>query len=175
MMKRTLTIGTILLLVGTLAVPVFAWGPGRWSGKDGYGPGACWNDGGSYGGTYGATALSAEERAKVDDLYRTHHEKTAPVRERLWARQAEMRSLLAAENVDEGRVKELQREINELRAELSDQRTELEVALSKMGANTRLAAPYGRGYGGRGYGWGHGRHMMGGGYGPGNGPGSCWY
>jgi len=172
MMKRTLTTAAILLLVGTLAVPVFAWGPGRWGGRGGYGPGACWNE----GGAYGATSLSAEEQAKADDLYRRHHEETAPLREQLRAKQAEMRSLLAAEDVDEARVKELQREINGLRAELSDKRTDLELALGKMDPNLRFAGRYGRGgyggYGHRGNGWGPGRHMRGG-YGPGS--GACGY
>ncbi len=169
MMKRTLTTGAILLLVGTLAVPVFAWGPGRSGGKGGYGPGACRND----GRAYGAAALSGEEQAKVDDLHRRHHEETAPLRERLRAKRAEMRSLLAAETVDEARVKELQNEINGLRAELSDKRTDLKLTLGKMDPNLRSAGRYGRGgYGHRGYGWGPGRHMRGG-YGPGS--GACGY
>jgi Spy/CpxP family protein refolding chaperone len=169
MMKRTLTTGAILLLVGTLAVPVFAWGPGRWGGKGGNGPGACWSE----GRPYGAATLSAEEQAKVDDLYRKHHEETAPLRERHRAKRAEMRSLLAAETPDEARVRELQKEINGLRADLSDKRTELRLALGKMDPNLRFAGRNGRGgYGHHRYGRGPGRHMSGG-YGPGS--GACWY
>lgn len=167
MTKRTLTIGAILLLVGTLAVPAFAWGPGRWGGGGGYGPGACWNN----RGPYGASALSAEEQSKIDELYRNHEEETAPLRERLWAKRSEMRALLAAESVDEARVKELQKEINGLRADLSDRRTELELALKKMDLEPRFAGRTRGGYGRQAYGWGPGGRMKG--YGPGS--GACWY
>jgi Spy/CpxP family protein refolding chaperone len=169
MMKRTLTAGAVLLLVGTLAVPVFAWGPGRWGGKGGYGPGACWTE----GRPYGAATLSAEEQAEVDDLYRKHDEETAPLRERLRAKRAEMRALLAAESVDEARVREVRTEINGLRDDLSDKRTELQLALHKLDSNLRFAGRHGRGgYGHHRYGWRPGRHMSGG-YGPGS--GACWY
>jgi len=50
-MKRLTTIIGILALVGAVAVPVMAWGPGwgrghhmgRYGHGIGYGPGNCWN------------------------------------------------------------------------------------------------------------------------------------
>lgn len=170
MMKRSLTIGAVLLLAGTLAVPVFAWGPGRWSGRGAAGPGACWNEGGTVGPT-----LNEEQQARVDALVRGHDEEAGPIRAQLRAKRAQQQALLAGETVDEAQVKALQKEINGLRDRLSDKRTDLLLALKKVDPSLRSAGPVGPG-GKKGaeYGWGRGRHRMGGGYGPGYGPGSCW-
>lgn len=162
-MKR-LALG--LGLVGLLAVfafPAFGWGPG-WGHMyyGGGGPGYCWqNYGGAYGpGSYGN--LSPDQAQKLDQLRQSFYSDTANLRNELWSKTAELNSLLNAPNPDEQQVQTLQKQINDLRAQLSDKRNNFELQARKISPEAGYAFGYGPGYGprmGRGYGYG---------------PGSCW-
>ncbi|MGM0664348.1 MAG: periplasmic heavy metal sensor [Thermodesulfobacteriota bacterium] len=171
MMRRAMTIGAVILLAGTLAIPVFAQGPakGRWAGNPGYGPGACWSGAQAYRGT----VLTEEQQAKINELRSRHLAEVTPVRNELWAKSEEMRGLMAAETLDEGRVNALQEEINGLRSDLADKRTEMHIELRKIDPEARFAGRSGRsGYGQKG--WGPGAGKMGRGFKGGYGPGQCW-
>jgi zinc resistance-associated protein len=168
MMRRAMSIGAIVLVAGTLAVPVLAQGPlkGRWTGKPGYGPGQCL----SYGRDYRGAPLTEEQQARVEELRTSHFDETGPLRNELWAKREQMRGLMASETLDEARVKALQKEINTLRSELADKRAEIMIELRKVDPEARFAGRFGR----SGYTrWGrdHGPQGMrqggGGGYGPG--------
>ncbi len=170
-MRRTMTIGAVILLAGTLAIPVFAQGPakGRWAGNPGYGPGSCLTDGRVYRGT----VLTEEQQAKVDELRSRHLEETTPVRNELWAKSEEMRGLMAAEVLDEGRINALQKEINGLRSVLADKRTEMLIELRKIDPEARFAGRFGVGANAD-RGWGPGSRKMGRSFKGGHGPGWCW-
>jgi len=114
--KRTMTVATVLLLAGTLAVPVFAWGPGkgRSGGQGKYGPGACWNENRPYGGSN----LTEEQQGQLKALHQTHVEATMPIRNKLRAKRAEIRALMLAETLDEAKVRAVQKEINAIRPTL---------------------------------------------------------
>ncbi len=167
-MKRLLTIAAFILLIGVMAAPVMAHGPGwgghmmGWGGGPGYGP---------YNRGYNDT-LTAEQRDQIEALYKKFYDETSQLRNDLWTKSNELRETLNATEPNVEKAKTLQSEISDLRAKLDQKRLEFEIAEHKINPDT-------------GYGWGngrgYGRHMMGQGYGPGGGwmrggfgPGSCW-
>lgn len=176
MKKLALSLG-ILVLVGVMAVPVFAWGPrGAWMGR---GPGYCWNDEGS-------ASLTPEQRSALNSLQEKFYNETSALRNELWTKRGELWRLLDDPNSEPEKVKAVQKEVSQLRAKLQEQRVEYQLQARKIAPNVEIGPGYGRGYGyGRGhhmmggYGYGPG-HMRGYGYGPGHmrgygyGPGACW-
>ncbi len=161
MKKLTTTLG-LMVLVGVLAVPVFAWHRGGWGGGSG-GPGHWGQRGGSYGN------LTTEQRSQLDNLEQTFYEDTRSLRREIWTKSDELDVLLNASDPDLKKVKALQKEISDLRAKMEGHRTDFELGTRKIVPDEDLARGYGRGGGRR-----MGRHMKG--YGPrgGYGPGSCW-
>ena len=185
-MKKGLTIAGILLLAVTVAVPVFArgvgWGRGPhmgyWQGGPAYGPG--------YGGWYGN--LTEDQRNQLETLNKKFYDETSQLRNDLWAKRAELNTLLNTSNPDTEKAKALQKEISELQAKLAQARIDHQLEVRKAYPETASGWGYGMGprMMGQGYGYGMGpRMMMGqgtmgygygpGGYGPsGYGPGYCW-
>jgi zinc resistance-associated protein len=163
-MKKLLALVGILVLVGAIAVPVLAHGPGWGRGHQmggsgrGAGPGYC----GEYGPGYGN--LGEEQRTQLDTLNKKFHDETAQVRNDLWNKRGELNALLNSPNPDTEKAKALQKEISDLRANLAEKRLDFELEERKVAPE----GSYGRGYG-KGYGMGYGHHM--GGYGPGKGYG----
>ncbi len=151
-MKKIITTIGIVLLMGALAYPVLAWGPG-WGGMQGGmgtwgGPGYCWRAGTAYG------SLTPDQQAQLDQLRQKFYNETADLRSQLWAKRGELNSLLTAQNPDQNRVRELQNEINDLRAQLSQKRLDFQLEAKKIAPN---AGP-GAGWGGPGYGRHKGYH-----------------
>jgi Spy/CpxP family protein refolding chaperone len=186
-MKRTLSIVGILLVAGVVSVSLIAqdtaWGRGR--GGQGYwgGPGSCWDSG---RGPAAATELTEEQKTQLDELYQAHYDETVPIKNDLWAKRAQMRTLLGASTVDKEQILSLQREINALKSTLAEKRIEFRLKARDIAPDYKFAGGYGKGYGFRGRGEGpnmrgYGPHMRGG-YGPGwrggnaggYGPGACW-
>ena len=186
-MKRLFALLGILVLVGAIAVPVLAHGPGwgrghhmGWGGGPGYGP--C----GDYGP--GASNLTEEQRSKLETLHKKFYDETAQLRNEKWTKSRELRALLNSPNPDADKARALQKEISGLRSQLAEKRLDFELEERKIAPDAHYGYGYGRGYGkgygkghGRGYGRGSGHHM--GGYGPGwgyghhrggYGPGACW-
>ncbi len=158
-MKKLVTVTGIVLLVAALAYPVFAWGP-RWAGMQGRmgnwggGSGYCWRSGADLG------TLTQEQQNQLIQLRQKFFNETANLRSELWAKRGQLRTLLTVQNPDETRLKELQGEINDLRAQLSQKRLDFQLEAKKIAPNV-----------GPGFGWGGpnvGRHK---GF---RGPGPCW-
>lgn len=170
-MKKTLTIIGALLLVGAIAYPVLAWGPG-WGGMHrggmgwGHGPGSCWGNGGGH--WYGN--LNQEQAAKLDQLRQKFYSDTEPIRNDLRNKSRELSSVVNAENPDKAKAETLQSEINALRDKLSQERLSFQLEAKKIVPNTGVAEGYGSGYGPgmMGSGRGYGNHMGGFGGAP------CW-
>jgi Spy/CpxP family protein refolding chaperone len=156
-MKKLATTLGILLLVGVLAAPVFAYrgGWGGWSS----GPGSCWLDRSPYGN------LTESQNAELDRLEQKFSNDTAKLRDEIWAKSEELDTLLSAADPDVKKVRALQKEISGLRAEMDRQRIDFELKVRKISPNSGYARGYSRGYG---------RHMMGYGGGYGHGP-RHWY
>ena len=183
-MKRLIALLGILVLVGAIAVPVLAHGPGwgkghhmGWSGGPGYG----------YCGDYGPGTgnITEEQRTQLDTLNKKFYDETAQLRNEMWTKSRELSALLNSANPDAEKARALQKEITGLRAQLAEKRLDFELEERKIAPDTRHGSGYGRGYGqgyGRGYGRGYGHHMGGyghhmGGSGPhmgGYGQGGCW-
>ncbi|UCB50612.1 MAG: periplasmic heavy metal sensor [Deltaproteobacteria bacterium] len=176
-MKRLIALFGILVLVGALAVPVLAHGPGR-----GRGPHMGWGGGPGQGycGDYGPGAgnLTEEQQTQLDNLNKKFYDETSQLRDKMWTKSRELSALLDSPNPDADKARALQKEIAGLRAQLAEKRLDFELEERKIAPDARYGYGYGRGYEkgyGRGYGGGYGHHM--GGYGHhmgGYGPGGCW-
>lgn len=138
-MRKAVTIFGILVVVGLLAVPVFAQrgGWGKWSG----GPGSCWRGGGSYGN------LTESQYVELDKLEQKFFNDTAKLREQIWAKSEELGLLLNTPNPDLEDAKTLQKELSELRGKMDEKRLDFEVEARKIAPNSSYASGWGRGYG----------------------------
>jgi len=172
-MKRFITILGILLLVGAIAAPVMARGPGWGMGRQGGDPsGVCPGYGGG-NDDRGSEKLTDEQRTQLETLSQKFYDETAKIRTDLIAKGAELNILMNSSNADLEKAKALQKEISDLRAKLEQERLNHEFEVRKINPDARYGRGPGRGFGsqmrGQGYGgMGYGRHM--GGYGP----GYCW-
>ena len=153
-MKKLATTLGILLLIGVLAAPVFAYrgSRGGWSG----GPGSCWQDSEPYGN------LTESQNAELDRLEQKFFNDTAKLRDEIWAKSEELNTLLNEGDPDVKKVRSLQKEITDLRAEMDRQRIDFELKARKITPRSGYARGYSRGYGrhmmGYGGGYGRGRH-----------------
>ena len=195
-MKRLIGLLGILVLVGAIAIPVLAHGPGQ-----GRGPQRGWGGGPGQGycGDYGPGAgnLTEEQRTQLETLHKKFYDETAQLRNEMWTKSRELSALLNSPNPDADKARALQKEISGLRSQLAEKRLDFELEERKIAPDARYGYGYGRGSGkgyGKGYGRGYGHHMGGygpergyghhmGGYGPGRGyghhmggygPGGCW-
>ena len=160
-MKKVLMTLGILFMVGILAAPVFAhrWGGDKNYGGPGYGP--CWVEGGD---------LTESQQVELDKLNEKFVNDTAKLREDIWNKSAELDTLIESPNPDATKVKALQKEINDLKAKMADQRVDFELKARQIAPNARVGRGYGRGYGMGPHHGPYGRHGMR--YGQGYGP--CW-
>jgi len=151
-MKRLMTILGVLVLVGAVAVPVMALGPG-WGHMMGwgYGPG-----GGGYAN------LTDEQQNELAALDRKFFDETKNLQDQIWTKSGELNALLNSPNPDLDKAKALQGEISDLRAKLDQERFNYDLQARKILPDQGTGYAYGRGYG---------RHMGPYGYG---GPGTCW-
>jgi len=157
-MKRLFSIAAVILLVGVIAVPLMAQGPG--GGKGGSriygGRGDC-----EYGPRGGYDNFTAEQREQLDALHKKFYDETVQLRKDLRDKRIELHDLLDTENPDVEKAKAIQSEISTIQAKMAQKRVEFMVEKRKIAPD----AGYGRGFG---------RHMgfaqSRGGYGP----GSCW-
>jgi zinc resistance-associated protein len=169
-MRKLMVTAGILVLVGFLAAPVLAhrWGGGQWSGD----AGPCWQDSGDY------ATLTESQRAELQKLEQKFFNDTAKLRDQIWEKSAELNTLLNSPEPDAKKVRTLQKEVSNLRAQMGEQRINFELEARKIAPNARYGRGYAKGYG-RGYGMRgghHGPHGYYGHHGPhgGYGPGGRW-
>lgn len=183
-MKRFVIVAGIIVLIGAVAVPVMAHGPGMGRGRHmmGYGGGGPGYSG-QYDNPYGN--LTDEQRSQLEKAHQSFFDETVKLRNEIWSKKAELSSILYASEPDTDKAKSLQKEISDLKAQLAEKRLDYEIETRKIVPEGFLAGGYGRGYGrhrgGFGQGKGYGMHM--GGYGQGMGygmhrggygQGACW-
>ena len=163
-MKKLMMIGGSVLLIATLAVPVFARCPGGGMGQ--------WGGGAGYNcPQFGAASnqnLTDEQRKQLDALHKKFHDDTAQLRNQLWAKRGDLNTLMGLPNPDAAKAKALQKEISELQAKMAQERINLALEKRKINPDARFE---GWGFGGhmRGHGMGIGHGRMMGGFGPGYG------
>lgn len=157
-MKRLVTTIGIALLIGALAVPVLAYGPGWGRGHHmmgwGGGPGDC----PAYGGLRGTgeAILTDEQRSQLSRLHQEFWDKTAPLRNEIWAKRAQRNTLMNTSNPDKEKILTLQGEINELSAKIARERINYQLEERKINPDARFGMGYGRGFGHPKRGWGLG-------------------
>ena len=172
-MTRVTKILGITLLIGALAVPVFAGAHGWSRGNHMMGH---WGGGPEYDRQHERDfgKLTEEQRSQLEQLDRKFYDETATLRNEFRAKSAELNAVLNSSNPDLEKAKALQGELSDLRAKLDEERLSYELEARKINPEPRSDRGYGRGYyghhrGGSGPHMGYGRHMMGG-----YGPESCW-
>ena len=155
-MKRLAMVLGAVALVGVVAVPVFAWGPGLSWGHHmmGY-----WGNGPE------SANLSPAQESKLDALDRKFYDDTTDLRNQIWTKSRELDVALNSINPDLEKTKALQKEISELQANLDEQTLAYELEARKIVPDQRL---------GYGYGAGYGRHMGPYAGGMGYGQRTCW-
>ena len=135
-------------------------------GYGGGGSAPCWNN------SQGSGNLTEEQRTQLDKLSQKFYDDTAQLKNEIWAKSAELNTLLNSSNPDADKAKALQKEISELRSKFAQARITFELETRKINPDQQFGRGYGKGYGrhkGRGGpGMGYGQQM--GGYGP----GACW-
>lgn len=117
--------------------------------------------------------LTAEQQKQLSELRAGMHQQMQPVRNEMFAKSSELRQLWLAPTPDRKAIQDKQQELDQLRKQMQDARTEHHLAALNVltPAQREKAQAAGAGYGpGRGRGGGgHGRGM-----GPGMGPGSTF-
>jgi Spy/CpxP family protein refolding chaperone len=110
--------------------------------------------------------LSKEEQSQLNELDSKFSNETARLRNEIRSKSAELNRYLNSTNPDSQKLKALQRELSDLRAEMDEKRLAYELEARKFLPDTRLRGGYGKGY--------SGHHMRG--YGPGMGfsQRGCW-
>ena len=155
-MRKFSTILGVTLLVTALAVPLFAMGPGWGRGlhmMGNWGTGGhmmeSWGNGPDYRGQYNRSYgnLSREQQDQLSQLEQRSYNETARLRKEAWKRSTELDTLLSEPNPDKGKLKALQREINNLNRELADTQLDFELEARTIAPNDRFGKGYGRGYG----------------------------
>ena len=141
-MKKAVILIAGMALVGFFALPLFAHGPG-WGGKDrdgGYGDCPYYNNEGN--------ALTQEQQTELNTLRDEYRAMTGKIRDQLRDKNYELRTELNKSELNENRVRELQKEISGLRADMDSARIDHTLKVKKIVPD---AQP---GFSGRG-----GRHM----------------
>jgi len=165
-MKRLLGILAIVLLVGAIAVPLMAYGPGgARGGYMMYG-----RDGNDVDRPYyrgNDVNLTTEQREQLEALDKKYYDETTQLRKDLWDKRTELDTVLNAADPDMNKAKAIQNELSDIQAKLAEKRLEYQVEAQKINPNAR----YGRGAYGRGMmDYGPRGGMRGGSFGP----GACW-
>lgn len=164
MKKLLILIGGSVLVV-FLAVTLLAYGPGwnrghHMGGYWGSNPGSCWDYDRGY------KDLSKEENNQLKELKSKFYNENARLRNEICSKSSELNSLLNTTNPDSQKLKALQRELSDLRAEMGERRLAYDLEARKILPESRFSGGYGRGY--------YSHHMRGFGPGIGNSPGRCW-
>ncbi len=141
-MKRLITFLAIVLFFGAFSASVAARERGMgFYPHMGYGPGM-----GGFPPGFGLSPLTEEQRTQLDESNKKFQDETAELREALAGKSKEMYALLNTEEPDAKKAKALQKEINELRAELALKALDHQLEVRKI-----LPEGYAKGWG-RGYG-----------------------
>lgn len=151
-MKRRITIAAGILLIGLIATAAFAYGGGR-------GHGGWFCDGrGMMAGFYGLN-LTADQTAKMDALRDNHWKEVQPLRDKMFAKRNELRSLWLEANPDPAKINAAQKEVQALRGQMDEKRTAFRLsALNLLTPEQKAEFQKNARYGG---------------FGPGRGPGGC--
>jgi zinc resistance-associated protein len=125
MMKRRVIIVAGLLLIGLIATAALAHGGGR-----GHGGWFC-EDRGMMAG-YSGLKLTAEQTAKMDALRDNHRKEVQPLRDKMFAKRSELRTLWLETNPDPVKIDAAHKEVRFLRDQMEDKMTAFRLSALKL-------------------------------------------
>jgi Spy/CpxP family protein refolding chaperone len=134
-MKRLIILFGIVLLFGMMTTPSFARG---WRGMEfgpmrGQGPGLGMDHfRGGFPIRPEFIPLTEDQRTQLGELKKKFQEDTAEFREALFDKSKELNTILTSEEPDEKKAKALQKEINDLRAKLSEKQLNLRLEITRV-------------------------------------------
>ena len=120
MKKTTIIVLSLMLALVLMATAALAWGPGQ-----GYGMGPGY-------GTPAIPNLTAEQSSKIQALQKAHLDEIAPLREELFKKSTELRSLWLSQNPDQAAITSKQKEILNLQSKLQEKATNLRLETRKL-------------------------------------------
>jgi zinc resistance-associated protein len=110
-MKKNILISMIaafaLVLVASAAM---AWNPGYGRGQ-------------GYGQQYGCplvSSLTPEQTSRIQTIQQANFQEISPLREQLYAKRTELRSLWVTQNPDQAKITALQKDMLDIRAQLQE-------------------------------------------------------
>ncbi len=150
-MKKIITITGIIILALAVSYPLYARGPG-WGRGDRF-MGYSWGPGPQWGASHPPflSALTEEERAKLDALHKEFRDEVAPLRNEIVLKARDLRAMLNSKDLDPAKAKALQKEISALQAELAQIRLDFLIEVKKITPKGFHAPGFGMGFG-RGFG-----------------------
>jgi periplasmic protein CpxP/Spy len=109
MKKMVIAAGLAMgMLLGVTDVYAGGWGLGPGSGR------------GNGAGGWGASNLTAEQQAKMQDLRQKHYNDVAPLREKMFSLRRELRTLWSDPKADSKTIEEKTKEMKALRDQMRD-------------------------------------------------------
>ena len=128
-----------------------------------------------HGGGHGYAAkgyhLTAEQRATIQKIIEAHQDKLYDLREKIWAKQAELQALTTSGKAEKSDIQSLIGEISKLRDAMHQERLAIRTEIQKQ-TGLKPFGPNGYHHGMMGLGYGDGSGCPGGGFGRGFG-GAC--
>ena len=135
-MKKMFVVVAAVAVVA-MAIPyVFAGGPGS---VQGYGPGSRWERPGDGPGYGRGASLTEEQRTQLQALRNKFHDETASLRQTVFTKRQELRSLWSDSNADPKLIVEKEREIRALQDQLRDKAVEHKLEARKIFTPEQLA------------------------------------
>ena len=168
MIKKTVVFGLVVLMLLGVA---YAFAKGADPGS-GHTWGRC-SEGGDSGKT---SSLTPEQRTQLQEMRRKFHDETSQLRESIFSKRQELRSLWSDPNADPKVIINKEKEVRELQDQMQDKMVQFKLEARKVLTPEQLSQ---FGERGMGPGFGHGPGMgprhgkgPGPGMGPGDGPGN---
>ena len=150
MKKMLVVLAMVLVLAG--ATYVYAVGPGSGPGPRG----GCWG--------YGKGAsLTEEQRTQFQELRQKFHDETAILRESIWAKRQELRTLWSDSKADANTILKKEKELRDLQDQMRDKAVQMKLEARNILTPEQLAefgkfnGPGSDRWQGKSYGKGRGR------------------
>jgi Spy/CpxP family protein refolding chaperone len=122
-MKKNIIISIVAVFaLALIASTAMAWGPGYGRGSN-VGPGY---------GTPPVSNLTPEQSSKIQAIREANLNEIAPLREQLYAKTTELRTIWRSQNPDQTQIKALQEDMLNIRAQLQEKATNARSEMSVL-------------------------------------------
>jgi len=110
-MKKNIVIGLVTFIALVLVTSAAFAGPG-------------WGRGQGYDQQYGCplvSSLTPEQTSRIQTIQQANFQEISPLREQLYAKRTELRSLWVTQNPDQAKIAALQKDMLDIRAQLQEE------------------------------------------------------